>query len=169
MQGDGDLQGRLDSGMWRIPGYRMKRTKAGKANGPDHLVPLASQAVKVLRELQPLTGHKSHVFPSARGEGRVLSNATLGAALRRLGFSNDEMTAHGFRAMARTMLVERLNVDESVVEMQLAHRVKDALGRAYNRTQLVEQRRVMLQAWADYLDSLRRVVDVRTLPLREAA
>lgn len=159
----------LENAMWRIPGHRMKRTKAGKANGPDHMVPLASQAVAILKELKPLTGHRPHVFPSTRGEGRVLSDATLGAALRRLGFSNDEMTAHGFRAMARTMLVERLNVDESVVEMQLGHRVKDALGRAYNRTQLVEQRRVMLQAWADYLDNLRRVVDVRTLPLREAA
>lgn len=157
----------LENGMWRIPGQRMKRTKAGKANGPDHLVPLARQAVDILKELKPLTGHRLHVFPSTRGEGRVLSDATLGAALRRLGFSNDEMTTHGFRAMARTMLVERLNVDESVVEAQLAHRVKDALGRAYNRTQFVDQRRVMLQTWADYLDTLRKGADVRQL--REAA
>ena len=153
----------LENGMWRIPGHRMKRTKAGKANGPDHLVPLATQAVKVLKVLQPLTGHRPHVFPSTRREGRVLSDATMGAALRRLGFSNDEMTAHGFRAMARTMLVERLGVDESIVEAQLAHRVKDALGRAYNRTQFVDQRRVMLQAWADYLDVLRKGADVRQL------
>ena len=157
----------LETCMWRIPGERMKRTKAGKANGPDHLVPLATQAVAILKELKPLTGHRPHVFPSTRGEGRVLSDATLGAALRRLGFSNDEMTAHGFRAMARTMLVERLNVDESVVEAQLAHRVKDALGRAYNRTQFVDQRRVMLQTWANYLDTLRKGADVRSL--REAA
>lgn len=157
----------LENAMWRIPAHRMKRTKAGKANGPDHLVPLARQAVAILTELKPLTGHRSHVFPSTRGEGRVLSDATLGAALRRLGFSNDEMTAHGFRAMARTMLVERLNVDESVVEAQLAHRVKDALGRAYNRTSFADQRRVMLQAWADYLDALRKGADVR--PLREVA
>lgn len=157
----------VDNAIWRIPGNRMKRTKAGKANGPDHLVPLSHQAVGILKELQPLTGHRPHVFPSTRGEGRVLSDATLGAALRRLGFSNDEMTAHGFRAMARTMLVERLNVDESVVEAQLAHRVKDALGRAYNRTQFVEQRRVMLQTWADYLDILRKGATLLTL--REAA
>ena len=98
-----------------------------------------------------------------------MSDATLGAALRRLGFSNDEMTAHGFRAMARTMLVERLDVDESIVEAQLAHRVKDALGRAYNRTSFSDQRRVMLQTWADYLDMLRKGADVRALPLREAA
>lgn len=157
----------LENAMWRIPGQRMKRTKAGKAKGPDHLVPLAHQAVAILTELKPLTGHRPHVFPSTRGEGRVLSDATLGAALRRLGFSNDEMTAHGFRAMARTMMVERLGVDESVVEAQLAHRVKDALGRAYNRTEFVDQRRVMLQVWADYLDALRKGADVRQF--REAA
>ena len=159
----------LDNAIWRIPGHRMKRTKGGKANGPDHLVPLARQAVEILKELRPLTGHRLHVFPSTRGEGRVLSDATLGAALRRLGFSNDEMTAHGFRAMARTMLVERLNVDEAIVEAQLAHRVKDALGRAYNRTQFVDQRRAMLQTWADYLETLRTGAIVQRLPLREAA
>ena len=157
----------LDNAIWRIPASRMKRTKAGKANGPDHLVPLSRQSVAILKELQPLTGHRPHVFPSTRGEGRVLSDATLGAALRRLGFSNDEMTAHGFRAMARTMLVERLNVDESIVEAQLAHRVKDALGRAYNRTQFVDQRRAMLQTWADYLDKLRAGGEL--LQLRQAA
>ena len=97
----------------------------------------------------------------------MLSDATLGAALRRLGFSNDEMTAHGVRAMARTMLVERLNIDESIVEAPLARRVKDALGRAYNRTQFVEQRRVMLQDWADYLDTLRKGAELRQF--REAA
>ena len=157
----------LENGMWRIPGHRMKRTKAGKLNGPDHLVPLARQAVTILKELMPLTGHRPHVFPSTCGEGRVMSDATLGAALRRLGFSQDEMSVHGFRAMARTMLVERLNVDESVVEAQLAHRVKDSLGRAYNRTQFVDQRQVMLQAWADYLDTLRNGASVKQF--REAA
>ena len=159
----------LETATWRIPAARMKRAKSGKSNGQDHLVPLARQAVDILKELQPLSGHRPHVFPSTKGDGRVLSDATMGAALRRLGFTNDEMTAHGFRAMARTMLVERLDVDEKVVEAQLAHRVKDALGRAYNRTQFVEQRRAMLQTWADYLDSLRKGADVRTLPFREAA
>ena len=159
----------LENAIWRIPGHRMKRTKAAKANGPDHLVPLARQAVAILKELQPLTGHRPHVFPSTRGEGRVLSDATLGAALRRLGFSNDEMTAHGFRAMARTLLVERLDVDVAIVEAQLAHRVSDSLGRAYNRTTFADQRRAMLQTWADYLDTLKKGAEVRTLPLLEAA
>jgi integrase len=145
----------LQEGLWRIPSARMKRTKKEKANGADHLVPLSRQAIEILRELQPLTGHRPHLFPSTRGEGRVMSDMTMGAALRRLGFAQDEMTAHGFRAMARTMLVERLGFDESVVEAQLAHRVRDALGRAYNRTQFVEQRREMMQRWADYLAGLR--------------
>lgn len=145
----------LDAGMWRIPSARMKGTKTAKAKGQDHLVPLSSQAVCILKTLHPLTGHRPAVFPSTRGDGRVMSDMTMGAALRRLGFNSDEMTAHGFRAMARTMLVERLGFDESIVEAQLAHRVRDALGRAYNRTQFVDQRRVMMQSWADYLDKLR--------------
>lgn len=153
----------LDTAIWRIPSSRMKRTKAGKANGPDHLVPLSRQAVEILREIQPVTGHRPHIFPSTRGEGRVLSDATLGAALRRLGFSNEEMTTHGFRAMARTLLVERCGVDEAVVEAQLAHRVRDSLGRAYNRTQFVDQRRDMMQLWADYLDTLRKGADVQSI------
>ena len=102
-----------------------------------------------------MTGHRPHLFPSTKGDGRVMSDMTLGAALRRLGFTNDEMTVHGFRAMARTMLVERLDVDESIVEAQLAHNVRDALGRAYNRTTFVKQRQAMMQRWADYLDDLR--------------
>jgi len=145
----------LDAAMWRIPAARMKGTKSKKAVGQDHLVPLSTQAVAILRQLKPLTGHRAHLFPSTRGDGRVMSDMTMGAALRRLGFGKEDMTAHGFRAMARTMLVERLNVDESIVEAQLAHRVRDALGRAYNRTQFVDQRREMMQRWADYLDKLR--------------
>lgn len=155
----------FDTAIWRIPTQRMKRTKAGKTNGPDHLVPLSDQALAIVKELHPFTGHRPHLFPCTRGEGRVLSDATIGAALRRLGFSQDEMTAHGFRAMARTMIVERLGIDESFVEAQLAHRVKDALGRAYNRTQFVDQRRDMMQRWADYLDTLRAGAEVRTLRL----
>lgn len=158
----------LPGALWRIPAARMKRTKTEKLNGQDHLVPLSTQAVAVITDLQPLTGHRPHLFPSTRGEGRVLSDATLGAALRRLGFSQDEMTAHGFRAMARTMLVERLGVDESVVEAQLAHRVRDTLGRAYNRTQFVEQRLLMMQQWADYLDQLRLGAELRPLRLAQA-
>lgn len=157
----------LDAALWRIPSVRMKRTLAEKARGADHIVPLSLQAVALLRELHPLTGHRPRVFPSTRANGRPISDATLGAALMSLGFSRDEMTAHGFRAMARTMLVERLGVDESIVEAQLAHRVKDSLGRAYNRTQFVEQRADMMQRWADYLDRLRKGAEV--LHLRGAA
>jgi integrase len=87
----------------------------------------------------------------------------MGAGLRRLGFSSDEMTAHGFWAMARTLLIKRCGIDEAVVEAQLAHRVRDSLGRAYNRTQFVDQRRAMMQIWADYLDTLRKGADVRTI------
>lgn len=153
----------LEAAGWRIPAARMKGTRAEKARGSDHIVPLSHQAVAILRELQPLTGHKPHLFPSNRGQGRVMSDMTLTAALRRIGFDREEMTAHGFRAMARTMLVERLGWDESIVEAQLAHRVRDALGRAYNRTQFVEQRRQMMQAWADYLDQLKAGATVAAL------
>ncbi len=159
----------LDSGMWRIPADRMKGTKVAKAKGQDHLVPLSSQAVAILKALQPLTGHRPAVFPSTRGDGRVMSDMTMGAALRRLGFASDEMTAHGFRAMARTMLVERLNYDEAIVEAQLAHRVRDALGRAYNRTQFVDQRRAMMQAWGSYLDELKSGKTTEAPPLKIAA
>jgi integrase len=145
----------LENGLWRIPAARMKGTLAAKASGRDHIVPLSTQAKAVLEDLKPLTGHLPHLFPSTRGRGRVMSDVTLIAALRRLGFSGEEMTVHGFRAMARTMLVERLDWDESIIEAQLAHRVRDALGRAYNRTQFVEQRVKMMQCWADYLDQLR--------------
>lgn len=145
----------LDAGQWRIPAARMKRSKQEKLNGLAHVVPLSRQAVAILRDLQPLTGHGRYVFPSPRTGERPMSDNGVLAALRRMGFPKDEMTGHGFRAMARTLLAERLNVDEAVIEAQLAHAVRDALGRAYNRTEFVEQRRKMLQTWADYLDKLR--------------
>ena len=147
----------LEEATWRIPSARMKGSKSEKQNGPDHLVPLSKQAVAILRELHPLTSHRAHLFPSTRGEGRAMSDMTLTSAIRRMGYSKEEMCAHGFRATARTLMVERLGIDESVVEAQLAHRVKDALGRAYNRTTFVEQRRIAMQLWADYLDQLRSV------------
>jgi integrase len=150
----------LDGAMWRIPSARMKRKLQDKASGPDHFVPLSRQAVEVLKELRPLTGHRAHVFPCTRGQGRPMSEVTIGAALRRLGFPKEEMTGHGFRAMARTLLAERLGVDEAVIEAQLAHAVRDSLGRAYNRTTFLEQRRAMLQTWADYLDRLRLGAEV---------
>lgn len=146
----------LDTALWTIPAGRMKRSKAGKADGPPHVVPLATQAVKILRELQPLTGHGRYVFPGLRTGERPMSDNAVLSALRRMGYPKDEMSGHGFRAMARTMLAERLGVDEKVIEAQLAHSVSDSLGRAYNRTQFVEQRRAMMQLWADYLDGLRK-------------
>ncbi len=155
----------LDAGLWTIPSERLKRKKQEKASGQAHAVPLASQAVAILRDLQPLTGHGRYLFPSLRTGERPMSDAAVLAALRRMGFPKDEMTGHGFRAMARTMLAERLGVAESVIEAQLAHAVSDSLGRAYNRTQFLDQRRTMMQTWADYLDRLRKGGDV--VPLRE--
>jgi integrase len=150
----------LDADEWRIPAARMKRTKQEKLSGTAHVVPLSRQAVAILRDLHPLTGHGRYVFPSPRTGERPMSDNGVLAALRRMGFPSDEMTGHGFRAMARTLLAERLNVDEAVIEAQLAHAVKDALGRAYNRTEFLEQRRRMLQAWADYLDRLREGAEI---------
>lgn len=156
----------LDAALWTVPATRMKRRKYAKENGPPHLVPLPRQAVESLRELQRLTGHQKYVFQGVRDRSKTISENTLNAALSALGFGPDEMRMHGFRAAARTMLAERLNYDDKVIEAQLAHAVPDALGRAYNRTQFVEQRRVMLQAWADYLDRLRQGAQV--IPIRAA-
>ena len=142
----------LDSGTWEIPGDRMKRTKQGKAAGGAHIVPLSSQAVAILRELHALTGSGRFVFPSVRTKDRPMSDNTVNGALRRLGYDGDTMTGHGFRAMARTILDEVLGIPAAIVEAQLAHAVKDPLGRAYNRTAHLPQRREMMQRWADYLD-----------------
>ena len=116
------------------------------------IVPLPKQAVVILREMKMLSGRDRFVFPSARGRGRPMSENTVNGALHRLGYK-DQMSAHGFRAMARTILEERLGIDPRFIEMQLGHAVRDANGRAYNRTTFLEQRREMLQAWADYLDT----------------
>ncbi len=136
----------LDAAEWRYV--------ASKTNTP-HIVPLASQVVDVLRELQPLTGRSGYVFPSERGKERPMSENTINAALRALGYGSDTMTGHGFRAMARTMLDEVLGYRPDYIEHQLAHAVKDPNGRAYNRTSHLPERRKMMQAWADYLDNLR--------------
>lgn len=146
----------LDRAMLTIPAETMKRTKSGKENGPPHLVPLAAQAVAVLRRVQPLTGGSPFVFPSSTSpKTRCMSENTVRSALRRMGYGNDDMTAHGFRAMARTMADERLHIDPKVIEAQLAHAVSDSLGTAYNRTQHLERRRELMTRWADYLDGLR--------------
>ena len=156
----------VDGAMLTVPGELMKRKRADKGNGIPHLVPLAPQALAILEELRPLTGHGRYVFPSERGGARCMSENTVRAALRALGYSNDEMTAHGFRAMARTMAAERLNVQPEVIEAQLAHTVPDALGRAYNRTQYLDQRRAMMSVWADYLDRIRD--GAKVLPFKSA-
>lgn len=158
----------LDAATWMVPAARMKREKAGKLQGAPHVVPLPAQAVKALRDLEPLTGRNAYVFRGERHHDRPMSENTVNAALRAMGFAAEEVTGHGFRATARTMMVERLGVDESVIEAQLAHSVKDSLGRAYNRTEFIEQRRAMMQTWADYLDKLRQGAEVVSIAGRAA-
>jgi integrase len=137
----------LDRAEWR---YRVSKTKT------DHLVPLATQAVAILRELHALTGHGQYVFPGARSALRPMSEAAVNAALKRLGYdTRTEITGHGFRAMARTILHEELEQKPEVIEHQLAHSVPDTLGGAYNRTKFIRERRSMMQLWADYLDALK--------------
>lgn len=146
----------LDAALLTIPAAAMKRTAHGKLNGRPHLVPLSRQSLALLVALKPLTGHGVYVFPSARTGERPMSDGTLNAALRRLDFSGDEHVAHGFRAMARTMMAEIIQgIDPEVVEAQLAHSKSGPLGSAYDRAEYMEQRRLMMQTWADYLDQLR--------------
>lgn len=145
----------LDGGLWTIPAARMKRGKDGKENGDPHLVPLSSQAVEVLRGLHPLTGHGAMVLPGERDHDRPISENSVRTALISMGYTSEVHTWHGFRATARTMLAERLDCDPLVIEAQLAHAVKDANGRAFIRTKYLEQRRRMMQQWADYLDACR--------------
>jgi integrase len=144
----------LEAATWTVPAARMKGRKEAKLNGDDHILPLPRQAVAILRDLHVVTGGKGYVFPSPRVRDRPISDNAVRAALMAMGFTGDVQTWHGFRASARTMLAEQLNVDEKFIEAQLAHQVKDANGRAYNRTKFLEQRGMMLQRWADYLDRL---------------
>jgi integrase len=155
-----------EAGAINVPAALMKRNKQDKATGKPHWVPLASQALAVLRELQPLTGTGRYLFPALTTDRRAMSENTVRSALRRLGYGNDDMTAHGFRAMARTLADEQLGVPAEVIEAQLAHSVADTLGRAYNRTQFLAQRRELMQRWADYLDTLREGAQV--LPFKAA-
>ena len=145
----------LDDALITMPAGIMKRRIAEKQHGAPHLVPLAPQAVAVLQELAGFTAGGRYVFPSLLTKERPMSDNTVRSALRRMGYGNDDMSAHGFRAMARTMAAERLGVAPEVIEAQLAHAVPDALGRAYNRTQYLEQRRELMGRWADYLDKLK--------------
>ncbi|SEB94694.1 tyrosine-type recombinase/integrase [Paraburkholderia caballeronis] len=145
----------LGKGEWR---YLVTKTRT------EHLVPLATQAVQILRELYALTGNGRYVFPGARSAQRPMSDAAINAALRRLGYdTRTEITGHGFRAMARTILHEELEQKPEVIEHQLAHAVPDNLGKAYNRTKFLKERRLMMQKWADYLEVLKTTVPVTSI------
>ena len=138
----------LESALWGIPAAKMKMRNA-------HIVPLPRQAVALLEEIRPLTGHRRYVFPSRTDTYKPMSDNTVRQALRRLGYDGETMTPQGFRALARTIMDEELEIEEKYIEQQLAHAVKDANGTAYNRTKHLKQRVPMMQQWADYLDSLR--------------
>ena len=138
----------LDAATWR---FLVTKTKV------DHLVPLSHQAVSILRELHPLTGRGTYLFPSSRTTTRPMSDNAILSALRRLGIPKEEMVGHGFRAMARTLLAEQLHFKPEVIEHQLSHRVPDTLGAAYNRTKFLKERIDMMQSWADYLDTLKDI------------
>jgi integrase len=147
----------LDAAEWRIPGTKMKMKI-------DHLVPLSTQAVEIIQSMKPITGSRRYVFPSmGRSEDRPMSENTINSALHAMGIPREAHTAHGFRAMARTIMDEVLEERVDLIEHQLAHAVKDPNGRAYNRTAHLPARRVMMQHWADYLDRLRTDIDVITM------
>ncbi|MDP3521396.1 MAG: integrase arm-type DNA-binding domain-containing protein [Hydrogenophaga sp.] len=151
----------FDNAMITVPSVDMKRTVQGKVNGKAHLIPMASQAIEILKSVQPLTGHGRYVFPGARSHDRPMSDGTINAALRRLDYGTDDHVAHGFRAMARTMLDERIKgIDREMVEAQMGHGKSGPLGSAYDRAEYMDQRRAMMQTWADYLDKLRAGAEV---------
>lgn len=157
----------LDAALWTIPSMKMKRRKGEKEQGDAHVVPLSTQVVALLRELRPITGHGCYVFPGQRSHDRPMSDNSVRSALYALGFGKEQMW-HGFRASARTMLVDQLNLDPLAIEANLAHAVKDANGRSYNRTQYLTQRFEQIQQWADYLDKLRKGAEVIQLSQRTA-
>jgi integrase len=147
----------LETEQWNIPAERMKMKSA-------HIVPLSTQALDILQELRPFTGESRYLFPSGRSFQRCMSDNAVNAALRRMGYAKDVMTGHGFRAMARTILDEILQIRPDFIEQQLAHALRDPNGRAYNRTAHLAERRKMMQTWADYLDGLK--IGAKVLPFR---
>ncbi len=151
----------LDAGEWRIPAARMKAREL-------HIVPLAPQAVTILREIQALTGDGRFVFPSARGPRRPMSNVAVLAALRRMGYTADEMTGHGFRSMASTLLNEQ-GWHRDAIERQLAHGERNKVRAAYNYAQHLPERRKMMTAWADYLDGLKAGKGAKIVPIKRKA
>jgi integrase len=156
----------LEEALWTIPAERMKMRKSSFDTKKSHVVPLSFQAVKILKELYLFTGNGRFVFPSARSADRPMSNNAVLAALRRMGFEKDEMSGHGFRAMARTILDEVLQVRPDFIEAQLAHVVRDPLRGAYNRSKHIEKRKEMMQTWADYLDGLKS--GAKIIPFRKS-
>ncbi len=148
----------FEAAEWNIPASKMKMKQ-------PHLVPLSHQALEILSEIKPLTGHGKYVFPSTRSFFRCMSDNTVNAAFRRMGFDGQTITGHGFRATARTILDEVLGFRVDFIEHQLAHAVKDPNGRAYNRTAHLAERRKMMQVWADYLQGLK--TGAKVLPLRK--
>ena len=156
------LEINLEAAEWRIPATRMKMRA-------PHIVPLSHQAVAILKEeLFPLTGGGKHLFPSVRTSQRAMSENTVNAALRRLGYMHDEMTGHGFRSMASTLLNEQ-GWNRDAIERQLAHAERDAVRAAYNYAEHLPERRKMMQSWADYLDNLRKGAEAIPLKLASAA
>ncbi|CAA0093256.1 Prophage integrase IntS [Halioglobus japonicus] len=140
----------FSAGRWEIPAEKMKM-------GAAHIVPLAKQSLEILEELKPFSEDRGqYVFPAQGKRGRPASDATVTRCLRNMGYSSKQMTAHGFRAMARTMLDEILEYPPHLIEQQISHAVHDPLGRAYNRTSHLQQRKDMMQTWADYLDNLKK-------------
>ncbi|ASJ23713.1 tyrosine-type recombinase/integrase [Laribacter hongkongensis] len=137
----------LDGATWIIPAERMKMRE-------KHVVPLSEQAVSILRELHPLTGGGRYVFPGARTNGRPMSENTINAALRRLGYDKDTMTGHGFRHMASTLLNEQ-GWNRDAIERQMAHAERNQVRAVYNYAEYLPERRKMMQAWSDYLDALK--------------
>ena len=148
----------LEVGTWQ---YLVSKTKT------DHIVPLSTQALAILHEIHPVSGHGEYVFQGGHSPLKPMSESAINAALKRMGYDTQkDITGHGFRAMARTILHERLNIDPAIIEHQLAHKVPDTLGSAYNRTKFIEQRKLMMQTWADYLDELK--AGAKVLPFKQA-
>ncbi len=160
--------GELRQAEWADIDFETKewRYTVTKTNS-QHIVPLSRQAIEILQEIKPVTGRGRYVFPGARSKDRPMSDNALNAAMRRMEIPKEEMTGHGFRAMARTILDEVLGVRPDFIEHQLAHAVRDPNGRAYNRTAHLPERKKMMQQWADYLDKLKSGVDI--IPLRRGA
>ncbi|HLF97638.1 MAG TPA: site-specific integrase, partial [Methylococcaceae bacterium] len=150
----------VDKAEWRIPAHKMKMRAI-------HIIPLSRQAIATLEEIRPLTGHGKYVFPSERAPSRCMSEVTILAALRRMGYTKDQMTAHGFRSMASTRLNESHLWHRDAIERQLAHAERDEIRAAYNYAEHLPERRKMMTWWADYLDGLRD--GAKVLPFKKPA